>query len=223
MAKCKIEKPCYHCKERESHHRSLCPKLFKQKKPPSNSTFTANIAPPLLEDCGEGQSMLAVEEQVIIQTALIEAMDPGQSKSEITRVLMDTGSQRTYITAEIVKKLNLTTEGNVKITVFTFGASKSKEIITPIVTVLLKSKKGNTVSIKVTVVPEISGNVQRAPIKIDNQFKITRKYELTDTLPKHTESFSIGILIGNDYDNDIMSTERIKMHEGLYIIKSKFG
>ena len=74
--------------------------------------FTANTTPPLVEDCGEGQSMLAAREQVIMQTALIEAMDPGQSKSEITRVLMDTGSQRTYITEEIVKKLNLTTEGN---------------------------------------------------------------------------------------------------------------
>ena len=56
--------------------------------------------------------MLTAGEQVIMQVALIEAMDPGQSKSEITRVLKDTGSQRTYITEEIVKKLNLTTEGN---------------------------------------------------------------------------------------------------------------
>ena len=56
--------------------------------------------------------MLTAGEQVIMQIALIEAMDPGQSKSEITRVLKDTGSQRTYITEEIVKKLNLTTEGN---------------------------------------------------------------------------------------------------------------
>ena len=32
---------------------------------------------------------------MILQTALIEAIDPSQSKSEITRVLMDTGSQRT--------------------------------------------------------------------------------------------------------------------------------
>ena len=136
---------------------------------------------------------------------------------------MDTGSQRTYITEEIVKKLKLTTEGNVKLTVFTFGASRPKEITTLIVTVLLKSQKGNTVSIKASVVPEISGNVQRAPIKIDNQFKIIRKYELADTLPKHTESSSVGILIGNDYYNGIISTERIKMHEGLYIIKSKFG
>ena len=70
---------------------------------------------------------------MILQTALNEAMDPGQSKSEITRVLMDSGSQRTYITEKIVKKLNLTTEGNVNLTVFTFGASRPEEITNPVV------------------------------------------------------------------------------------------
>ena len=87
-----------------------------------------------------------------------------------------------------------------------FGASKPKEITNPIVTVLLKSKKGKVVSIKVSMVPEISGDVQRAPIKIDKKFKIIRKYELADNMPKRTESSSIGILIGNDSYNDIMPT-----------------
>ena len=95
---CNFEKPCHHCKGKKSHHRSLCPKLFKKKKPPFNSILTTNTAPPLVEDCSEGQSVLAAREQVIMQTVLIEAMDKGQSKSEIMRVLMDTGSQRTYIT-----------------------------------------------------------------------------------------------------------------------------
>ena len=159
MTKFKVEKACCHCKEKESHHQSLCPKPFKQKILPSNSFFTANTIPPLVEDCSEGQSMLAAGEQVIMQTALIEAMDPGQSKSEITRVLMDTGSQRTYISEEIVKKLKLMTECNAKLTVFTFGSSKPKKITIPFTTVLLKSKKGNTVSVKASLVPEISGNV----------------------------------------------------------------
>ena len=78
MVKCKVEKPCYHSKEKENHHRRLCPRLFTQNKPPSNRVFTANTAPPLVEDCGEGQSMLAAGEQTIMQTALIEAMDLGQ-------------------------------------------------------------------------------------------------------------------------------------------------
>ena len=119
--------------------------------------------------------------------------------------------------------MKLTTEGNVKLTVFTFGASKPREITTPIVTMLLKSKKVNKISIKTSVVPEISGNVQREPVKIENQFKIVRKYELADILPEHTESSSIWILTGNDYYNHIMSTERMKTQEGLHIIKSKFS
>ena len=71
---------------------------------------------------------------------------------------------------------------------------------------MLKSKKGKVVSIKVSMVPEISGDVQRAPIKIDKEIKIIRKYELADNLPKRAESSSIRILIGNDYCNDIMPT-----------------
>ena len=63
MAKCKVEKPCYHCKENESHHRSLCSRQFKQIKPPSISVFIANTSLPLLEACRGGQSMLAAEEQ----------------------------------------------------------------------------------------------------------------------------------------------------------------
>ena len=79
----------------------------------------------MVEDFYEGLPLLAAGEQVLIQIALLEAMDLDQSKLEITRVLMDIGSQRTYITEEINKKLKLPTENNVKLTVFIFGTSKS--------------------------------------------------------------------------------------------------
>ena len=62
-----------------------------------------------MEDCDEEQSILAAREQEIIQTVLIEAMEPDQSKSEITRIFMNTCSKKTYI-KEIVKKLKHTTK-----------------------------------------------------------------------------------------------------------------
>ena len=52
---------------------------------------------------------------------------------------------------------------------------------------------------------------------------IQRKYEQADTLPETMESSTLGLLIGNDYYNDVMSSEKVKIEEGLYIIKSKFG
>ena len=41
------------------------------------------------------------------------------------------------------------------------------------------------------MVLEVNRNAQQAPIKINDQFKIPRKYELADTTPKHTELSSI--------------------------------
>ena len=50
----------------------------------------------------EKARMLSAEEHVVIQTALVEAMSIDRLASEVTRVLMDMGSSRTYITEDIV-------------------------------------------------------------------------------------------------------------------------
>ena len=119
-----------------------------------------------------------------MQTALVEVMDPAETQSQVTRILMDTGSQRTYVTEEVARQLNIQPEGKEKLSIYTFGANKPKEIVTPVVTLVLKAKKENTVLIKASVVPKISGEIQKRPIKLTNQFMIQRKYKLADTLPK---------------------------------------
>ena len=88
---------------------------------------------------------------------------------------------------------------------------------------LLKSKDGNTFTVKADVVPKISGSIQSTPIQLKNQFEIQRKYRLADTLPKEVESSSIGVLIGSDYYHDIISAEKAEVQDGLYVVKSKFG
>ena len=168
-------------------------------------------------------SLLSTNVQVIMQTALVEVMDPAETQSQVTRILMDTGSQRTYVTEEVTTQPNVQPEGQKKLSIYTFGANKPKEIVTLVVTLVLKAKEGNTVLIKASVVLKISGEIQRRPIQLTNEFMIQRKYKLADTLPKAMESSTLGLLIGNDYHNDIMSSEKVKIEEGLYIVKSKFG
>ena len=90
MAKCKVRNYVITVRRRRVTTRACAPNFSKRKS-------LHPTAPTLVEDCSEGQSMLTGGEQVILQTALIEAMDPGQSKSEFTRVLMDTSSQRTLL------------------------------------------------------------------------------------------------------------------------------
>ena len=221
---CKVTKPYFHCKTAKSHHRSLCPSLFGTPEATPNNVFTSNVAEQEREPADNNEtSMLSMNEQVIMQTALVEVMDPAETKSQVTRILMDTGSQRTYVTEEVARKLSVQPEGKEKLSIYTFGASKPKDIVTPVVTLVLKAKEGNTVLIKASVVPKISGEIQRKPVQLTNQFMIQRKYKLADTLPKTMESSTLGLLIGNDYYNDIMSSEKVKIEEGLYLMKSKFG
>ena len=104
----------------------------------------------------EETTILAAGERVVMQTALVEATPTNQMLSEVTKVLMDTRSNRTYVTEEIVNKLKLQTHEFNKLTIYTFGGSKPKEMMSQFITLMLKSKDGNTVTIKANVVPKIS-------------------------------------------------------------------
>ena len=65
---------------------------------------------------------------------------------------MDTGSQRMYITEEVARQLNVQLEGKEKLSIYTSGANKLKEIVTPVATLVLKAKEENTVLVKASVV-----------------------------------------------------------------------
>ena len=69
---------------------------------------------------------------------------------------------------EIAQKLNLQSNESNNITIYTFGASKPKEIMSPVVTLAIKSKDENTIIVKANVVPKISENIQRMSIQLNN-------------------------------------------------------
>ena len=91
--------------------------------------------------------------------------------------------------------------------------------MSPVVTLMLKSKDGNTVTVKANVVPKVSGDMQRLSIRLKNKFSIQKRFRLADTLPQQTESSTIGVLIGNYYYHEVMSSKRMEVQEGLYLIK----
>ena len=117
----------------------------------------------------------------------------------------------------------LITEDKQTYSLYTFGNSKPKEIVAPLVSIRLKSKYGNDVKIKATVVPQITGSLQRVAIPENDCKAFLHNYKLADSLPSTTQSTQLGILIGNDYYNDILLNDRREIKSGLYVIKSKFG
>ena len=80
-----------------------------------------------------------LSKHVVMQAAMVKVMPPYESTFEVTRVLMDSGSSRTYVTEEIVKRLKLEPTESDKLSIFTFGISKPKEITLPLFTLTMKS------------------------------------------------------------------------------------
>ena len=77
--------------------------------------------------------------------------------------------------------------------------------------------------IKATVMPQITGPLKRVLIQLEIQNKIQKDYTLADVLPKDIETYTLGLLIGNDYYSDIILDERKKTQDNLYVINSKLG
>ena len=205
---CSSKRTCVYCNKERNHHRSLCPKQFQQVSTITNDT---------------GPSLLAMGEEVIMQTAMVEVTNPVNEASERTRLLLDCGSQRSYITEDLAKKLRLETIGKNHLTLNTFGTSKPRNLETAMVKLGIQLKSGFVINIKANVVPVVTGEIERTPIKSKAILTKLKTFELADQLPKSLETTEFHLLIGNDYYNDIVSMKRIQVTNTLYLLGSKIG
>ena len=86
---CTKNKICAHCGKMNQHHRSLCPTLFTNSNPsPSLSS---------IEEVVKAKPTDTTRTNVLMQTATaaVKNMDGNHSRS--IRLILDSGSQRTYV------------------------------------------------------------------------------------------------------------------------------
>ncbi len=171
-------------------------------------------------------SLVSSEEMVLMQTALTEIKNPKNSDSQKTRLLLDCGSQRTYITESLANKLGLKHEQEQEIRLSTFGSEKSKVIKTASTSVSVKMNNDQYMNVTANIVPVISGSIVRRPVDVSslgNLEHLVKSVELADTIPREKESSTVELLIGNDYYLDVVLSQRIELQPGLYLLGSKFG
>ena len=137
-----------------------------------------------------------------------------------------TGSHRSYVTQDLARKLQLKEEGEQDIHLVTFGSTTPKKVSTKYTTLNVKLKNGKYLQITVNIVPVISGELQRRPLKhlwSDHVQDIVGSVDLADVIPTESNSAPIELLIGNDYYLDIVHGEKITVQEGLYLLSSRLG
>ena len=81
---------------------------------------------------------------MLMQTAKSEVKNPTKQKSELVRILLDSGSQRTYVTEKLAEQLQLTKEREEEIKLVTFGSETPKTIKTTQTKLSIKLKNGTS-------------------------------------------------------------------------------
>ena len=240
---CTLTKACFYCGQVNSHHRSLCPQKFGHiRNEPAHLVEELTLqeeectskdemvtSSNMVQEIGYSNENVLVSsgETVLMQTAMSSVKNPRDNMmTQTVRILLDTGSHRTYITESLAKELNLKSGRVTDLSLVTFGSKKPQRYKTPTTEVDITLKDGSIITITANIVPSITGNIQRGPItmsSVQDREHLASRYALADTLPCETESASIEMLIGSDYYLDLILPQKIEIQPGLYLLASKLG
>ena len=154
---CKRNKACVHCGEVNTDHRSLCPKKYTASV--SSAYLTEMDELERAGACTEENVLVSSGEMVLMQTAKAEIMNPNKCTGDQARILLDSGSQRTYVTESLAEKLQLTRENEEEIKLVTFMSDKPKIVKTTQTKLRIKLNNGQYLDINANIVPVISGTV----------------------------------------------------------------
>ncbi|XP_063532113.1 uncharacterized protein LOC134742857 [Cydia strobilella] len=222
----KKEWVCVFCKG--NHFNDKCTEattLVERKKRLGKRCFLCFKLNHFMKDCKIGQgrpgeeTVVTVLEEGIttLQTAIVYANPlDDKNKQYKYRLLLDPGSQRSYVTFQTAKELKLPVEEESHLVVFTFGDDPPKEIHSPIVTLQLLSRTNKKIVIRVNCVERISrGYIPNVKMK-----DLPETYVLADD---GSLSGPVQILVGNEYYCNITYEKKVQLDSNLFLIDSALG
>ena len=102
---------------------------------------------------------------IILQTAKAAIYRPGQpNKKFLARLILDSGSQRSYVTTTVKDKLRLPSERKQTISVKTFGATEENTQSVDVVHLCITTEHGDDVQLSAFVIPLICDPLQSQSI-----------------------------------------------------------
>lgn len=215
---CKSKNRCRLCKRK--HHTSLCDSENAQQHVQSQDRRNEHTQGRRDNDETHVKLTPTGTGPVLLKTAegTVTSMDNRHSTS--VNILLDEGAQRTFITENTVKQLNITSTRRETINLATFGTNTSGLRHMDVVDINLQTTSGQQVMLSALVVPQISTPVNNlVPATVLNY-----PYLQSVPLAKHSDSrtFNIDLLIGADYYWSIIE-DTIVRGDGPTAVLSKLG
>ncbi|XP_048480555.1 uncharacterized protein LOC119693146 isoform X1 [Plutella xylostella] len=180
-----------------------------------NNSHTFNIN----TICETLSAQSPIIEPVLLSTAVIELVDKHNNYVQ-ARALLDSGSQRCFITKALCEQLNASI---IQSTHTIKGVGNAVTQSTQTCDITIRSLSSSyTADIKCLVLQTISSDLPSTSISIqEHNFKIPDNIQLAD--PKYFMSQPIDMLIGADYFWDLLEEGKIRLANGPFLQNTKLG
>ena len=119
------DQPCAHC-GKPGHLRSLCLKLFPSPDHNSNTALQNTTTEPQNISNVVEEMMLSSGNQVQMQTATSVVTNSLGSPLVSIRIMLDSGSQKTYVMENLARNLNLHLRASENLAMVIFGTERPK-------------------------------------------------------------------------------------------------
>ena len=185
---CKSNFKCKSCKG--NHHVSLCETKPQQTLGGSSGQSTGNAVN------APSSMLVGTESRIALQTA--QALIKGENQGRV-RVLFDSGSHRSFITAKAASSYGLGIIRKEWLSICTFGQRARESGLREVVRFDVMPLQGDkTLQLEAYVVPEISHISNEHVEVVKNDFPHLRDLWFSDVC-KTKEQLEIDLLIGADY------------------------
>ena len=215
---CDSSKNCRYCHRR--HHQSICEQCPTIKREP----VTSDRGIPSRQNADQQVSVSNFASQVdgkrivLLQTAHVEAI--GDQAAVPVRVLLDNGSQLSYITTSVKTRLNLKPIRQERLSLNTFGSNSFTTRGCDVVRLALQ-KPGHSERLEITArtSPVICSNL---PVLVNaSKYIHLQGLDLADSSSNHQGG--IDVLIGSDYYWQIVTGDVVSGESGPVAMNSIFG
>ncbi|CAB4019970.1 PREDICTED: uncharacterized protein LOC107346460 [Paramuricea clavata] len=244
---CTSSLKCYHCGKR--HHASICnarpsrnenekethnvdhegtkpPKDQKSNDTPDNKK--TNNTPDNKQSPHEERKShsLYIENgtSILLQTAQAEAYKSDAPETSIpVRVILDSGSQRFYITTGLKDKLNLPTLKSEPLMIKTFNSKRESVQVCDVVQLCIGKEGSRAVNLNAYCVPTICSPLVNQNTRVSqSQYDHLTSLKLADET-SGIEAATIEILVGSDQYWQLVTGEVVKGESGPTAMNTKLG
>ena len=247
---CPSKNQCFKCKGR--HHISICPSDGSNEGSVHNSTNVSRTpsqeqpqnqrgnndegTPRAAPRQEQNQKQLKTSKQnltalyvsaatpVLLQTAKALTYKPDNSAVTVkARFILDSGSQRTYVSTRLRERLKLLTENTERISIKTFGSTNENSQCVDVVRLCVATEQGQDVELSAFVIPTICDPLQsQSVVQASLTYAHLKGLKLADY---HTgeDNIDIDILVGSDQYWSLVSGRVVRGEHGPTAIETKLG